>query len=660
VATETRPYILLLGSTSERQRLMADRLGPRYEVAQVSDLQEGRRADLVVLDLVPDPAAPDRPWPRMRLPAAGEGAPILALVRTSVDKEVTSALDAGAADVADAHLHAGELRSRVHALLRGRRWHDALVEKRRHQAMLLSLLELLTSDLEFNQIVHAVSAETAQALQVERCAVFLLDRAGAAGYVLAASEDARVRNLRVPLDAYPEIAQVLKTGVPLDIPDVQTEPLLARVRERLDQARVRSMALFPIVIQNAVAGVLFLRWSRARPALDPRAIEQGGMVASALAVALFHARALEQVRAETQLQSRARVEAENRLEALTRYRDYFEASSDGMAVLTSDGRVAYSNRAARQIAGHLEGQLLREHLDVPSAARIDAVVRKLGSADDGQGFDVVLRREDGDRTLSMAASSVLREEGHTVLTFRDVTEERAVASELSKTKDFLENLIQSTVDAVVAADINGTIILFNRGAERVFGYNASNVVGVMSAEKLYPPGQAKAVMRELRAEGMGGVGRLAASRKEIVTRDGEIVPVNITASILYEGSHEGSREVATVGIISDLRERLNIEQRLHAAQEKLLITEKQALIAELAGTTAHELNQPLTSVMGYAELLLKRMGSDDGHRRPVEIIQREAERMAEIVRKIGKITRYETKPYVGGTQILDLDKSTES
>jgi hypothetical protein len=52
------------------------------------------------------------------------------------------------------------------------------------------------------------------------------------------------------------------------------------------------------------------------------------------------------------------------------------------------------------------------------------------------------------------------------------------------------------------------------------------------------------------------------------------------------------------------------------------------------------------------------MSPEDPHYRAVDIILREAERMAEIVRKIGRITRYETKAYVGSTQILDLDKST--
>jgi signal transduction histidine kinase len=111
-------------------------------------------------------------------------------------------------------------------------------------------------------------------------------------------------------------------------------------------------------------------------------------------------------------------------------------------------------------------------------------------------------------------------------------------------------------------------------------------------------------------------------------------------------------------VVSDLREQLRIEERLAQAQEKLLVSERQAVIAELAGTTAHELNQPLTSVMGYSELLKKRMVPSDPHYRAIDTILREAERMAEIVRKIGRITKYETKAYVGATQIIDLEKSS--
>jgi signal transduction histidine kinase len=121
---------------------------------------------------------------------------------------------------------------------------------------------------------------------------------------------------------------------------------------------------------------------------------------------------------------------------------------------------------------------------------------------------------------------------------------------------------------------------------------------------------------------------------------------------------DGNHEVGTVGLFTDLRDRLNLERKLTDVEARLLESEKNAVIVALAGTTAHELNQPLTSVTGYAELLKRKLKGDDPSTKYVDIIYREAERMAEIVRKIGKITRYETTTYVGTSQIVDLDKAS--
>ena len=112
-----------------------------------------------------------------------------------------------------------------------------------------------------------------------------------------------------------------------------------------------------------------------------------------------------------------------------------------------------------------------------------------------------------------------------------------------------------------------------------------------------------------------------------------------------------------MGIFTDLREKVRMEQRLAQAQEQIIAQERQAIVAELAGAAAHELNQPLTSVMAYSELLKRRLDRDTAPYSAAEVIFKEAERMAEIVRKIGKITKYETKSYVGRARILDLDRS---
>jgi PAS domain S-box-containing protein len=255
------------------------------------------------------------------------------------------------------------------------------------------------------------------------------------------------------------------------------------------------------------------------------------------------------------------------------------------------------------------------------------------------------------------ALSVSRLEGAEVVihSFRDITDHKRQQLELQRTKDFLERLVDGTLDGIIAADPTGTIILFNQGAEQLLGYAAEDVLGKMHVTALYPDGGAREVMRMLRSHEHGGPGRLRAIRRDVLHRSGEMIPVQMSAVTI----EEGGRLNATVGIFSDLRERMRIEGQLLSTQEKLERSERQAMIVELAGTAAHELNQPLTSVMGYAELLKRKLKEEDPSFRAVDIIFREAERMAEIVRKIGRITRYETKHYVGRARIVDLDRSTD-
>jgi len=244
-----------------------------------------------------------------------------------------------------------------------------------------------------------------------------------------------------------------------------------------------------------------------------------------------------------------------------------------------------------------------------------------------------------------------------LLCFRDVTSARATQAELRKATSFMERLIDQASDAIIAADMKGKVIVFNRGAERICGYRAEDAIGHLNVRELYPPGVAAELMKKIRSGDHGGQARLEPTRTEILSRAGEPVPVSMTAALLTEDLGGAVREVGTVGIFSDLRERMRLEATLSQTQEKLAASERAALIAELAGAAAHELNQPLTSVMGYAELLKRRLRDDDPGLRSVDIIYREAERMADIVRKIGKITRYETKAYVGEARIVDLDRS---
>ncbi len=208
-------------------------------------------------------------------------------------------------------------------------------------------------------------------------------------------------------------------------------------------------------------------------------------------------------------------------------------------------------------------------------------------------------------TLSVSGAPLREGDAAAILSFRDVTEPRRIENELRRTKEFLEKLVDNTVDAVVAMDMQGRFILFNKGAEALTGYSAQEALGQPHRRRTSSSGEGvgRELLGGMRSAEHGGPGRLALTRQEIVTKSGERVPVNMTGSILYEGN----REVATVGILTDLRDRVQLERKLSDATLRLERSERSAEMIALAGTAAHELNQPLTSVLGYAELLKRKL-----------------------------------------------------
>ncbi|HET7538678.1 MAG TPA: PAS domain S-box protein, partial [Polyangiaceae bacterium] len=381
---------------------------------------------------------------------------------------------------------------------------------------------------------------------------------------------------------------------------------------------------------------------------------------NAMAIALRNARILQSLRDATEKSRSLRAEAERRVQLFQRYADFFESAADGMVVIDRVGKVLFANPRAREITGFSETELMAlSFQDFLAPSERQRATRLLRGFLDGiypRGVDIAITDKSGEeRTISVSFSSVLHEDNAVVFSFRDVTRERATAVELKQTKEFLESVIDSSVDGIVSANLRGTVLLFNRAAARIFGYTPSEVVGKMHVGKLYPPGGAREIMRKILDPSLSGYGRLEDHRVEMLNAQGEPIQVQLSASLVIDNG----RPIGSVGIFTDIREKLQMEARLSMAQEELRSREKQAILAELAGAAAHELNQPLTSVIGYAELLRRKLNDHPQLSRAVSVIVGESERMAEIVRKVGKITKYETKSYVGDAKILDLEKASE-
>jgi PAS domain S-box-containing protein len=473
-----------------------------------------------------------------------------------------------------------------------------------------------------------------------------------------ASDDAGVRDLPIELERYPEIQRVLQTRRPLTIEDATSHPMFWEVRAHVSSTRYPMLTLIPIGSEERAVGVLFLRASEARGSLDEREVSLCQVVANATAIAIRNARVVQKLRDERLAVSSAHIEAEQRVRTLERYADLFQSSADGMAVIDHTGHVIFANPKVSEITGYTDEEVRNGNLLLAIArqdrGRVSVLREGFRRGEFPAGVDLRIRRRDGgERVVSIATSALLRDQSAVLVTLRDVTDERATASELARTKEFLSSLIESSPDAIVASRLDGTILLFNSAAERILGYPREIVVGAGSVEMLYPPGAAREIMRRIRT---APESRIASLRAEVLSRSGERIPVLLSAALVSENGVA----VASVGVFSDIRERILLEERLAQFQQRVALSEKQVIAAELAGAAAHELNQPLTAIQGYAELLQRKADADSAIGRGAGVILRESERMAEIVRKIGKIARYETKQYVGGTSILDLDRAAGS
>ena len=511
-------------------------------------------------------------------------------------------------------------------------WHREL-------GFLLGLIRDLATSADLPALLLQTVQHLAGALGVQRCSLVLMDDDGAHASVVASSDRPGLDQLRIALADYPEIREVRRTGQPVVVEDAARHPLLDPVRARLEKAGVGAMAVFPLHLDGRLLGVLMMR-ARASFA-SPRALHLASTAAIATAIAVRHAWLVEEAR-----QTAGR--------EMARYEAFISQLSDGVAVLGEAHEVMLLNPAGQAILGLESDARGRPFFEL--ARPVDPMAAQLFAREIGGGAHVVSAQLEvevaGGReaVLAVSAGPLERgEHGRAILSFRDATEERATERELRRTRDFLERLIDASADAIIAADLQGRILVFNRAAEQLYGTSAAEIRTNGSARDLYPEGGAREVMRLLR-EAPGG--RIEAVRAYALTAQGETVPIELSAALIKVGGHEE----ATVGLLRDLRERVRVEHELARTRAQLIDADKQRAVTALAGATAHELNQPLTVIIGYAELLRRRT-TDETLSRPLEAIFAESERMAQIVKKIAKLTRLETVAYPGEKQIADLDRS---
>jgi len=520
-----------------------------------------------------------------------------------------------------------------------------------------SVFEILTSRSvsDLTKVTHNVISRY---IPLKQTSIGIFSPAGDR-LLIAGSTDEKVETASlVSISNNFDILKVLHQREPVLLKPFNPSSSLENLNE-FDRELPSGNMMFPMEIESTVLGTLILYASAQSNEVDEEKIELIGDVAITASHALvgIHERdsyKVEHDRLKIELESMGDDYIESKF-----YFDLFMNNPDGMLVLDFDGKITSANPAAEALLckdGNPLPEYFSELIEEDEKEKYLELMDGFKRGIYPREYEIGVLLPTGKRSiLSVSISLVPRLRSCILLTLRDVTEQRIMERQLAESKNFLEKIVNSSVDAIMAADLNGTIILFNEAASRLTGWDIEEVVGVKNVRDFYPHGQAREIMKKLRSEEYGGKGRLEPQKIYLISKRGENIPALLSAAIIYDED----RELYTCGIFSDLREKIRSEEKISFILEKLEQSERQAELAELAGAMSHELNQPLTSIFGCAELLMRRLSGDKSYERYAKIILDEALRMSDIIKKIGKITKFETQTYMGKSRIVDIEKSAK-
>ncbi len=342
----------------------------------------------------------------------------------------------------------------------------------------------------------------------------------------------------------------------------------------------------------------------------------------------------------------------DRREAERRYRELFDTIQEGLFFSTPEGRFIEVNDALVRMLGYdTRDELLQA--DIPTQLYLSPEVRERFAHEMEEkgvlrNYEEMLRRKDGSIIYALQNAFAVRDPQGRIIQYRglmlDITELKNFQAELQRQRDFNNKILNNTQSMILVVDTAGLISYANRRCFEAGGYTQEELLGRRLVD-LVPPGRRQA-LEEALSETLTG-GQVDNLELPVLLGQGRGGQFSINLSPMRD---EPGNVNSIVVVMTDITDAAML-------QAKLMHTEKMAAVGQLVSGVAHEVNNPLTAVLGFSDLLLENPDVPQAAKNDLRVILQEAQRTKQIVQNLLSFAR-QTPPQRNSVQLNTVVRRT--